>query len=57
MADKEILVKDGIVVKAPESSVIRPDDIHVEAEKYQTFVSPVISDLAATILAENLKKH
>jgi hypothetical protein len=50
MADKEILVKDGVVIKAPENSVIRPGNIRVEADKYETYLSPVISGLAVLFL-------
>jgi len=32
-------------------SVIRPSDIPVKTEKYRTVLSPVVSDLAASILA------
>lgn len=35
-----------------EKSVILPGDIPVSAEKYQTFLSPVVSDLAASILVD-----
>ncbi len=37
--------------KGKEDSVIRPSDIPVKADKYKTVLSPVVSDLAASIFA------
>lgn len=38
-----------------KKSVILPDDISVGAEKHETVLSPVISDLAASILLDPLQ--
>jgi hypothetical protein len=37
-------------VSKKEKSVIRPDDIPIKTDRYQTVLSPVVSDLAASIL-------